>query len=271
MISFGTNNISIKMQKSISYYPGNYKNDNVNNTFSPAKNTQNSALTSLKQLVDINHSKLLINKLSLSFTGKNNSYIAYDFGKFKAFYKTDKSNTVIDFENKFCTKLIFKEPLLLSDAIELIVKKSPLIQRSPNKSIVIEDKSKLLNIANEIKRSQFKDIMISELIGNGTGSTVFDIGNGKVLKLSGQNIFKRNYDERIDVPFTRGELPNKVYWCVQQKADTNNVSTDDLLDLMIAIEDAGYEVRDISDDSNGQAGWYNGQIRLIDTECAAIV
>lgn len=264
MLQFKAYNVSLDH---LSYNRKDKATTPLSNTSAGNKNT----LTSLNQLRDLTHNHVLLNKPELSFTGKDNQFISHDFGEFTAFYKTHNSNATIDFEKAYCTKLTFKAPVLLTDAIELIVKRSPLIERSPNKSIVIEDKSKLLNIANELKHSQFKDIKITQLIGNGTGSTVFDIGDNKVLKVSGQNIFKRDCDKEIDVPFTRGELPNRVYWCKQDKADTKNVTTDDLLDLMIKIEDAGYETRDISDDSDGQAGWYKGKILLIDSECAAIL
>lgn len=103
----------------------------------------------------------------------------------------------------------------------------------------------------------------------GSLTVYFDIPDSKILKVSLENPLEfREHNPEFDIPFLSPiEKYGKTYVVVQPKADTENITKEDCINVIRRIYRNFCE---ISRDGNKleQYGLFNGKAYLIDTRCA---
>ena len=118
---------------------------------------------------------------------------------------------------------------------------------------------------------KFLDENIYGIIGTGGLTTVFDIGNDRVLKISEENPFEyRKYNPKFDIPLI-GEVEyfDGIYGYIQKKADTDNVGLKNVLAVKRKMKRAGYtSSQDFGMHRVDQVGIYKGKSFLLDSRCA---
>ncbi len=118
---------------------------------------------------------------------------------------------------------------------------------------------------------KFLDEKIYGIIGTGGFTTVFDIGDGRVLKISKENPFEyRKYNPKFDIPLIGGvEHYKGIYGYIQKKADTENVGLKNVCAVKRKMKRAGYtSSRDFGTHRIDQVGVYQGKSFLLDSRCA---
>ena len=118
---------------------------------------------------------------------------------------------------------------------------------------------------------KFLDEKIYGIIGTGGLTTVFDIGDDRVLKISEENPFEyRKYNPKFDIPLV-GEVEHfdGIYGYIQKKADTENVGLKNVLSVKRKMKRAGYtSSQDFGMHRVDQVGVYKGKSLLLDSRCA---
>ena len=180
-------------------------------------------------------------------------------------------------KNKF---VVFKEPLLLSDAIRtLALSKNPIIQ----KTLFLNDYSPekissfLLDITGEPKLENQK---VTNVLGLGSFAIAFQMPDGNTLKLSERNHFPNNRKpDSFDLPiFDKGKI-GKLYYYFEETANQNYITEKEIYELLDTIQAKGYKITDylkrnpINNDQTvlkkEQFGrGYDGKLYLIDPGCA---
>jgi len=121
------------------------------------------------------------------------------------------------------------------------------------------------------KNDTFKETNIIAQIGEGCFSTVFDIGENKVLKCSLENPLEyRKHNPDFDIPFlSEVEKFGDHYFVVEAKADTSDVTKADCLDVIKRVYQGGCEPsRDLNVHTLRQVGKLDGKAYLLDTRAA---
>ncbi|MBO7673056.1 hypothetical protein J6S88_06585 [bacterium] len=121
------------------------------------------------------------------------------------------------------------------------------------------------------KSKFFINEKIYGIVGFGGLTTVFDIGDGRVLKISEENPFEfRNYNPKFDIPLLSDVKSNgKYYAYIQRAAETEGVSTANVLKVKQKMRRQGYTPsRDFSNWRTEQVGILNGRSYLLDSRCA---
>ena len=121
------------------------------------------------------------------------------------------------------------------------------------------------------KSKKFLNEKIYGIAGFGGLTTVFDIGQERVLKISKENPFEyRKYNKRFDIPLLSGvESCGGLYGYVQAKADTENITLKDVLKVKRKMKRAGYmPSNDFGNHRTDQVGRYKGKPYLLDSRCA---
>ena len=117
----------------------------------------------------------------------------------------------------------------------------------------------------------FKNEKIYGISGFGGLTTVFDIGEDRVLKISKENPFEyRKYNPKFDIPLKSDIVHyGDLYGYIQQKADTENITVNNVLKVKRKMKRAGYtSSNDFSNYRTEQVGTYNGKSYLLDSRCA---
>ncbi len=118
---------------------------------------------------------------------------------------------------------------------------------------------------------KFCNEKINGIIGLGGLTTVFDIGNGRVLKISEENPFEyRKFNPKFDIPLIGNvEHYDGIYGYIQAKADTKNIGLKNVLAVKRKMKRAGYDSSaDFGNHRTDQVGIYNGKSYLLDSRCA---
>ncbi len=118
---------------------------------------------------------------------------------------------------------------------------------------------------------KFLDEKIYGILGLGGLTTVFDIGNNRVLKISKENPFEyRNYNPKFDVPLlSKVEEYDGIFGCIQARAEIDNVKKEDVIDVKQRMKSAGFiPSNDFDNWRTEQVGIYEGRSVLLDSRCA---
>ncbi len=118
---------------------------------------------------------------------------------------------------------------------------------------------------------KFLNEKIFGIIGTGALTTVFDIGDGRVLKISQENPFEyRKYNPKFDVPLLSNvEEHEGIFGYIQAKANTEDVRTPNVLSVQRKMKRAGFAPsRDFATHRLDQIGIYKGESVLLDSRCA---
>ena len=118
---------------------------------------------------------------------------------------------------------------------------------------------------------KFLDEKIYGIVGTGGLTTVFDIGNERVLKISEENPFEyRKYNPKFDIPLIgKVEQYKGFYGYIQKKADTENVGLKNVLAVKRKMKKAGFTSSlDFGSHRTDQVGIYKGKSFLLDSRCA---
>lgn len=134
--------------------------------------------------------------------------------------------------------------------------------------------SEQFNILKEFVQNDpdFKDEKMVSLIDAMNHTVVLELTDGRVLKMVKRPPFVNNrpYEPSFDIPLL-SEVKNykDYYFLIQEKADTRDIETWAVDDVMERIKEAGYKPVDIQDNEL-QIGWSPSleEYMLIDSECA---
>ena len=126
------------------------------------------------------------------------------------------------------------------------------------------------NEIRAMRESKFADTKITQLVGNGANAFAFLMEDGRVLKITNCNHFRRKHED-FDIPvYEKGNLPNKyfndLHYYIEQYANPENVSEDEIKEVVERIKKKGYATVDISPRQFGKAS--DGKVYLLDPECA---
>lgn len=115
----------------------------------------------------------------------------------------------------------------------------------------------------------FLDEKIFAFIGGGFYTSVFDIGNNRVLKISEQNPFEyREHNPKFDIPLLSPIYKHgNMYGYIQAKAN-KQVTFFDVLSVKLKIKKEGYKAVDFKYHPRAQVGLYEGTSYLLDSRCA---
>lgn len=131
---------------------------------------------------------------------------------------------------------------------------------------------KLRPVINFINESgKFINEKIYGIAGFGGLTSVFDIGNDRVLKISEENPFEyRKHNPKFDIPLlSQIEHYGNMYGYIQQKADTENVNIFDVQNVKRKMKKQGFTPSDdFSSWRIDQVGRLNGSSYLLDSRCA---
>lgn len=117
----------------------------------------------------------------------------------------------------------------------------------------------------------FLNEKIFGIMGYGWHAVVFDIGGGRVLKISDENPFEyREYNPKFDIPLLSKVVQfGKLFGYIQQKADNKNVTVDDVEKVINEMKKEGFiPSDDFHKYKRCQVGIYNGKSYLLDSRCA---
>ena len=157
-------------------------------------------------------------------------------------------------------KITFPEPTSLKEVSEFLL--NPKIQEKLTCFCEVETKA--------IGDSKIADIKITELLGHGCNACAFLMEDGRVLKISNCNHFRREHED-FDIPvYEEGILTNEydypLYYYIEQYANPEDVSEDEINDVVERIKEKGYMTYDICPWQFGKAS--DGKVYLLDPECA---
>ena len=188
-----------------------------------------------------------------------------------AFVKTTKNNCL--------ESIIFKRPIKIKDIFyELSLTKDTFISDELLKHL--HSPEDLEKTAIELESSKIGNTKVKSLIGIGAFALVFETEDGNILKITDVNHFPQNRTpDDFDLPIKqKGKIKN-CYYYFEEKISQDNLSQDELRELVKHIKDKGYQMKDYLvhyDEENdgatiktsqfGRAK--NGKIYLIDPGCA---
>ena len=164
----------------------------------------------------------------------------------------------VDGEDYFCKYMIDNPNGIISD-LEQCKKDFKWTKRIDKSIEFIQGSRKFLNER------------IFGIVGLSHLTTVFDIGNDRVLKISEENPFEyRKHNPKFDIPLIGTvEEYNGFYGYIQRKADTSNIGLNNVLEVKRKMRKAGFiPSADFSDYRIDQIGVYNGESFLLDSRCA---
>lgn len=172
-------------------------------------------------------------------------------------------------ERNVLTKIIFSEPTGLKDICDYFMQPTILRQLSFNWRCIRD--------LQGLKTSKFAETKIKELIGMGASALAFLLENGNVLKITYGKHLRREL-ENFDIPvYEQGVLLPNIYYYIEQYADTESVTKDEILELINKIRAMSYEVCDVYDSfwvKNDSVRDFqfgktpDGKVYLLDPECA---
>lgn len=128
-----------------------------------------------------------------------------------------------------------------------------------------------------IGKSKLANTKIKELLGYGTSACAFLMEDGNVLKIANCDHFGRKRED-FDIPiyeegFFKNEWGDPLYYYIEQYADPNCITQEDVDGLEKKMEAKGYGLCDMDSDfyfeKPKQIGKTpDGNVYLIDPECA---
>ncbi len=139
-------------------------------------------------------------------------------------------------------------------------------QRTGSKKLIQDLKNYISSQKGKIKESD-----ITKVVGYGGLTTVFGLGNDKVLKCSEENPLEyRKHCAEFDIPFLSPvEKVGEHYFVIEPIAELENITVDDCKDVIQRIYASGYEPsQDLDKYKTRQVGRYNGKMYLLDTRAA---
>ena len=188
-----------------------------------------------------------------------------------AFVKTTKNNHL--------KSIIFKRPTKVKDIFyELSLTKDTFIYDELLKNL--HSPEDLEQIAIELESSKIGNTKVKSLIGIGAFALVFETEDGDILKITDVNHFPQNRTpDDFDLPIKqKGKIKN-CYYYFEEKISQDNLSQEELRELVKHIKDKGYQMKDYlvhyeeeDNDSTIKTTQFgrakNGKIYLIDPGCA---
>ena len=121
------------------------------------------------------------------------------------------------------------------------------------------------------KKGKLSKEDIKGIVAYGGLSTIFDLGNNKVLKCSFENPLEfRKHNSVFDIPFlSQVEKFGDTYFVQEVKAETKNITIEDCKNVIERIYKEGYEPsRDLDKYRTWQIGKHNNIPYLLDTRAA---
>jgi hypothetical protein len=120
---------------------------------------------------------------------------------------------------------------------------------------------------------QFQKEKIVSIIDVFANTIVMELENNRVLKMVKDNPFpNRQFEPEFDIPLLSDVYKFDDYYIfIQEKADTNDIETEDVEDVAARIKQKGYDTYDIDGITGDmQIGWSPSlkKMMLIDSECA---
>ena len=216
----------------------------------------------------------------ISFTGFSN-IPAQDI-----FFHDDKNIKDVMLDNYHRVTLSFAKPVSPVQAIWSIA-------HSNNKSIQdamffnMHNQDSMVEMATDISgMKKLTDLKISKMIGMGSFAFVFELQNGKVLKITNNSHFYADRKQDFfDLPIEESGKFGRTYYYIEEKVRQDNIADAEIDELVKKMQQSGYKVLDIytkerNIDKNGhfytnilyrhdQFGRAkDGKIYLIDPGCA---
>ncbi len=120
---------------------------------------------------------------------------------------------------------------------------------------------------------QFQKEKVVSIIDIFANTIVMELENNRVLKMVKNNPFpNRQFEPEFDIPLLSNVHKfDNYYILIQEKADTNDIESDDIDDVVFRIKQKGYDTYDIDGITGDmQIGWSPSlkKMMLIDSECA---
>lgn len=172
-------------------------------------------------------------------------------------------------ERNVLTKIVFPESTGLKNVCDYFMQPNILRKLSFNWRSIRD--------LQALKTSKFAETKIKELTGMGGSALVFLMEDGDVLKITYGKHLRREL-ESFDIPvYEQGVLLPNIYYYIEQYADTESVTKEEILELINKIKAMGYEVCDVYDNfwvKNDSVRDFqfgktpDGKVYLLDPECA---
>ena len=217
--------------------------------------------------------------ISSVFRGENNSIsqskILYSGNDF---FDCISSSKIKDFHE--IAEVNFKTPVTPYRAIWALAKSS---DKNISQALLFKmhPYEELQEMAFDISSSEFlRDLKVKKLVGLGAFAFAFETDDGKILKITNGNHFpNRRKPDFFDVPIIQQGKACRTYYYIEDKLSQDDLSQDELKNLVKQIEERGYSLRDIyyttldgeclnkiKPEQFGRAK--DGKIYLLDAGCA---
>lgn len=155
------------------------------------------------------------------------------------------SSSILKKHNELA-EVIFKTPISPYRAIWALAKSS-----DPNVSQALFHKmhtpDELEEMAFDISASDFlRDIKVKKLIGLGAYAFAFETEDGKILKITNGNHFhNKRKPDFFDIPIIHQGRMCRTYYYLEDKLSQDDLTQEELKNLVKQIEEKGYILRDV--------------------------
>lgn len=145
-------------------------------------------------------------------------------------------------------------------------------------------REELKEMAVDVASDDFlRNLKVNKLIGLGAFALVFELDNGKILKLTnGEHFPDKRQPDFFDLPIEKQGKSSRTHYYIEEKTTHNNITQEELRNFVNDIEKKGYVFRDylyfkenndevearIREDQFGKTK--DGKLYLIDPGCVIV-
>ncbi len=181
--------------------------------------------------------------------------------------------------------VIYKNPIAPHSALHALTEDSEILTALVRGG---HSKKELLKLEQDLSKSEpMKNLKVVSLVGCGAFALVFETNEGNVLKITPLDHFSGREPEDFDLPISasgRLQLFSNNHYYIEEKVSQDDISQDEIRDVVDRITGTGFMVTDITEDDKdyyrdknvlfrteqfGRAS--DGKVYLIDPGCIKLL